>query len=144
VLEDDQPSAGAQDPPCFGERPVRVGDRAQHLGEHHRVEAGIGLAQRLGGVADELGPDRRVGQLGGQPPAHGGVGLGGHHEAGGAEMRQVRSGPGARVEHLAAQVREQAGPPLPEHSLFQRAGHPVVEGGEQPVLRHHAAGPRPG
>jgi hypothetical protein len=72
VLEDDQPPAGAQDSPCFGERPVRAGDRAQHLGEHHRVEAGVRLAQRFGGVAGELGRDRRAGQLGdhsGTPPA---------------------------------------------------------------------------
>ena len=51
-------------------------------------------------------------------------------------MGQVRPGPGAHVEYLAAQVREQAGPPLREHALFQRAGHPVIEGGEQPVLSH--------
>jgi len=85
-----------------------------------------------------------TGGLGGQPPAHRGVGLGGHHEAGGAEMRQVRPGPRAHVEHLTGQVREQADPPFPEHSMFQRAGHPVIEGGEQPVLPHRAAGPRPG
>ena len=115
VLKDDQPAARPQHSTRFRERPVRVADRAQHLGQHDGAEAGVGLVQRLGDVAGDLGRDGGAGQVGCYLPAHRGVRLGGHHAAGAVEVREVRPGPRAAVEHLASQVREQAGPPCTEH-----------------------------
>ncbi len=120
MLEQEQPTAGDQDPPKLRERPGRLRDRTEHAGAQHFVDRAVRQRQGVG-----VGREQRHGyRVGRDPPpgqgTHRGVGLDGDHRRhGGRQVVQVvaRSEPQdqqptARVgQHRRAQPTEAA--PLP-------------------------------
>jgi hypothetical protein len=131
VLVEAQPGTGAQHPTDLRQRPVRVGDGAQHQAGHHRVEGGVGAGQRLGDAVGHPDRHRRLVGRGQRQAAQVGLGLHGQDLGdGGRVVREVEAVAGADLQDPPLQAGEQ--PPAVVADLgVHEVADPGIAAGEQ-------------
>jgi hypothetical protein len=132
VLDEQQAAAGTQHPAQLAQRPGLVVDPAQDQRGHGHVEGVIVEGEVLGRRAQHRGRRAVLADRAFQAAQHRGLGLGDRQRPDGWPVAgQVKPGPAADLDHVAARAGEQALTEGVQPGLFCPGYLPVVRHGEE-------------